>query len=287
MKISKTLILAGWALATCAFGTSSVFAAEAGQASQEKATRETQESKWYVQGLLGQAYSSDQELTIRMGGPVVLSGNAAYGHGPAWSIAVGKQWLGSKKKDANDDANKQASERCPQTDHELSEVEPKRLSPKDDDCLPWRAEVEIWNGSAKRESITVGALNVKPGDTVRATAVFFNGAVRLVESDELKANLLPTWRAWLGAGLGYARISNPSASILSGCNCLAAVSDSGLAAQIKLMIERQVSDNTQLVFQLGHIWLPKVTTANDLFPQTQWQGRNVNQAMLGLRHSFQ
>lgn len=286
MKISKTSILAGWVMATCAVGASSVFAADADKAVQEKPTRETQESKWYVQGLVGQAYSSDQDVSIRLGGPVVLNGTATYGNGPAFSIAVGKQWLGSKKRDENDAADKPATERCPQADHEVSEAEPKRRSAKDDDCLPWRSEVEIWNGSAKRESITVGALNVKPGDTVHATAFFFNGAFRLLESDELKANLLPTWRTWLAAGVGYARINTPSATLISGCNCLAAVNDSGLAMQLKLMVERQVSDSTLLVLQAGHIWLPKVQTPDAQLPQTQWQGRGVNQLMVGLRHLF-
>jgi len=274
-------------MATCAMGTSSAFAADADKATQERPTRETQESKWYVQGLLGQAYSSDQGVSIRLGGPVVLNGVVTYGSGPALSVTLGKQWLGSPKKDASDSSNKPENERCPQAQHELSEAEPKRLSAKEDDCLPWRSEVEIWNGAAKRESITVGGLNVKPADTVRATVVFLNGAFRLLESDELKANLLPTWRTWLAAGVGYARINNPSATVLSGCNCLAALNDSGLAVQLKLMVERQVSDNTLLVLQAGHIWLPKVHSSYEQFPQTQWQGRGINQLMVGLRHSFQ
>lgn len=289
MKTSKqTLILAGVVLSTAFLGASSVLAADVANAAQNKITRETQESRWSVQGLLGQADSGHQDVSVRLGGPVALNGTASYGHGPAFSMALGKQWLGARKKENNDSGDKPASERCPQSDHEQrAHAEPQRLSPQEDDCLPWRAELEFWNSTAKREAINVGSVHVKPGDTVRASVLFLNGAFRLSESEELKANLLPTWRAWLGAGVGYARISNPGASFISGCDCLAAVSDSGLAAQVKLMIERQVSDNTQFVLQLGHIWLPKISTPNGQLPQTQWQTRHVNQLMVGLRHSFQ
>jgi opacity protein-like surface antigen len=288
MKTSKqTLIVAGLALSSAFLATGSVLASDATNAAKEKVTRETQESSWYVQGLIGQAFSSNQDLTVRLGGPVALNGTASYGHGPAFSVALGKQWLGSKRKEEKDAAGKPASEKCPQADHELSNAEPKRLSPQEDDCLPWRAEVEFWSSTAKREAVNVGSLSAKPGDSVRASVVFLNGAFRLSESEELKANLLPTWRAWLGGGVGYGRVSYPGAFLSSGCDCLAAVSDSGLAAQVKFMIERQVSEKTQLVLQVGHVWLPKISTANGQFPQTQWQARHVNQLSVGLRHSFQ
>lgn len=283
MKISHTLIRAGIALAGLLLGASPSHAVDA-TASADIANRQSQETTWYVQGLLGSALSSDQGVTVHLGGPVSLQGVATYASGGVYSVAVGKQWLGSRHRDEKE--NQQTSDRCPQADHQVSDAEPRRITEKDQDCLPWRAEVEFWAGDAKRESIAIGALHVKPGDTVRTSVLFLNGAFRLTESDELKKNLLPTWRTWLAAGVGYARINNPGVTALSGCGCLAAVSDSGLALQLKLLVERQISDSALLVFQAGHIWLPKINTVAGVFPQTLWQDRGVNQLMVGLRYTF-
>ncbi|PUE37957.1 hypothetical protein B9Z46_04570 [Limnohabitans sp. Hippo4] len=264
----------------------SLFAADitAGQ-KQEIPTRESQETAWYVQGMVGQGTSGNQALTVSLGGPVKLEGVANYGAGPVYGIAIGKQWLGSPKN--NEAEQKQQSDKCPQVDHLMKEgVEPKRISEREDDCLPLRAEVEFWGAKAKRESISVGALKVTPLDTVRVNAVFLNGAFRLAESEELQENLLPTWRTWLGAGIGYANMEYPDVRAISGCNCFAALSDSGLAVQLKLMIERQLSENTQLVFQAGRVWLPSIQSPDAQMPQTQWHKRNVNQLLIGLRHSF-
>lgn len=283
MKITNTLIHTGVALAGLLLGVGSSYASDAA-APADVATRQSQETTWYVQSLWGRALSSDQGVAVHLGGPVSLQGTATYAAGGAYSLAVGKQWLGSRRQDEKD--NKQASDHCPQADHRVSDAEPRRISERDQDCLPWRAELEFWAGDAKRQSIDVGALHVKPADTVRASVLFLNGAFRLTESDELQKNLLPTWRTWLAAGVGYARINYPGVTGLSGCNCLAAVGDTGLALQLKLLVERQVSENTQLVFQAGRIWLPKISTTAGVFPQTEWQDRGVNQLMLGLRYAF-
>ena len=286
MKNFKFLFQSTVVMSMLFFGSASLFAAELTSGKkQENPSRETQENAWYVQGMIGRGASSDQALTVSLGGPVKLNGVATYGSGSVYGVAIGKQWLGSPKN--KEDAQKQQSDKCPQANHLLKEgADPKRITDREEDCLPLRAEIEFWGANSQRQSIAIGALKVAPLDTVRVNAVFLNGAFRLAESEELKENLLPTWRTWLGAGVGFANVSYPDVRALSGCNCFAALKDSGLAVQVKLMVERQLSEETQLVLQAGRVWLPSIQTPDAQIPLTQWQKRNITQLTIGLRHAF-
>lgn len=244
---------AGIALALAAV-TGAAFAAAPRLGPQEKAERERQETFWYGQAQVGQGRSGSQDVDVALGGGVNLSGQASLGAGTVYSLAVGRQWLGGERDD--------------------------------DERTPWRLEGEFWSGSAKREQVSLGALTVRPGDTVRASALFLNGAGRVWESEERgKRRFTPLWRAWLGAGVGFARVTVPDASALAPCNCLASASGSGVAFQVKLQAERQLSENAQLVLQAGRVWLPDATTGGGL-PKTTWGARSVDQLLVGVRFAF-
>ena len=86
-------------------------------------------------------------------------------------------------------------------------------------------------------------------------------------------------------GVGYANLSYPSASALSGCNCLREASGSGLAYQLKLQAERQVNENTYLFAQIGRVWLPGISTSQGT-QQTEYGRWGVNNLMVGVRWAF-
>ncbi len=254
MKTMGKWIRAGMALGVAAMA-GTAFAAAPVLTPQQKAERERQETFWYGQGLVGQGRSGSQDLDVALGGGVALQGQASLGSGTVYSLAVGRQWLGGERDD--------------------------------DERTPWRGEVEYWSGSAKREQISLGALTVRPGDTVKASVLFLNGAGRIWETEERgKRTQVPLWRAWFGGGVGFGRVSIPDASALAPCNCLASASGSGAAFQVKLMVERQLSESAQLVLQAGRVWLPEVSTSSGAFPRTTWGTRSVDQLQVGLRFAF-
>lgn len=224
----------------------------------------------YLQLAGGVAMSSSVSVNVGLGNAVSLPGNASYDRGNLWGLTVGRQFL--RKEDEKKEA--QAS----QAD------QPKEPQ-------PLRVELEYWSASTTRNTIRVAADTVHPMDKVKPTAVMLNMAMPIAESEELykaedpKRKPEPLWRTWLGAGLGYAQLSYPSASALSGCNCLREANGNGLAFQIKLQAERQVGENTYLFGQIGRVWLPAVTTTQGA-QQTEYERWGVNQLMVGLRWAF-
>jgi hypothetical protein len=213
-------------------------------------TAEPQKPSWYLQGAVGAWAPQKQSLHVDLGGPVSLTGQVQYGSDLSGAIAFGRQsWT------------------------ELKEGSP----------VPVRLEVEGWQGTGKRRSVDLGVLHVQPDDKVRANALFLNGWLRVHRGDEVDAQRQPLWNLWLGAGMGYASVKYPEASGISGCNCLRAASQNGAAWQLKLSLERQVSESTRLVAQLGQVYLPAVKTSGDLVPQTAYARLQGPTLSLGVR----
>ena len=226
----------------------------------------------YLQVMGGFVGSSSASLNANLGNGVQVPGNVQYDAGSAFSVVFGRQFYRERERDE--------SKRKPgQSSHELS---------------PWRLELEWWNASAKRREITLAARTLNPGDRVRPKVLFLNVALPIAESDErvkIKDNEKPRelgdeplWRWWLGAGVGLARTRYPGTTAVSGCDCLRATSDTGLAFQLKLIGERRVAQDIYLFGQLGAVRLPKteVTTV----PGTSFGTRGVGQVLIGLRFAF-
>lgn len=236
-------------LAACALGAG---------ATEQKKERDSREFA-YVQLAGGTAMSTSGDINIGLGSIVQVPGEARYSQGRLLGVTLGYQFL-------RGDSDKKERE-------------------------PLRAELELWNAAVTRDTIGVAAETIRPRDKVKPRVLFANVAIPIGQSEELfrpedpKLKPEPQWRTWLGAGLGLADLSYPSASALSGCNCLRQASGSGLAFQLKLQAERQVGDNTYLFAQVGRVWLPSVSTTQGV--QTTEYGRwGVNNLAVGVRWSF-
>ena len=213
-------------------------------------TVEQQNPSWYLQGAVGVWSPQKQSMHVDLGGPVSLTGQVQYGSDLSGALAFGRQsWMEFKEGSA----------------------------------VPVRIEVEAWQSSGKRRSVDLGALHVQPDDKLRANALFLNGWLRVYRSEEIDAQRQALWNLWLGAGMGYASVKYPEAAGIAGCNCLRAASQNGGAWQLKLSLERQVSESTRLVAQWGQVYLPAVKTSGDLVPQTAYARLQGPTFSLGLR----
>lgn len=229
----------------------------------------------YLQLGGGMGLSSSANVNIGLGSGVQLPGTASYDKGTLWNVTLGRQFLR--------DENEQDKQKRLQAG--------KPADPKEIERQPMRVEIELWSASVTRNTIAVAAEIVHPQDKIKPSALFVNVAVPIGQSEELytpedpKRLPEPLWRTWLGAGLGYANLSYPSASAISGCNCLREASGNGLAYQLKLQFERQVNENTYLFAQLGRVWLPGITTAQGT-QQTEYGRWGINNLMVGVRWAF-
>ena len=229
----------------------------------------------YVQLAGGMALSSSANVNIGLGSGVQLPGQAYYDRGNLWNITLGRQFLREE-----DEEQKQKRLQAGAT-----------TNPQQDERQPMRIELELWNASVKRNTIAVAAQIVRPNDNIKPTALFVNAAIPIAQSDELytpedpKRLPEPLWRTWLGAGVGFAKLSYPGASAISGCNCLREASGNGLTFQVKLQAERQVNENTYLFAQLGRVWLPAVNTTQGA-QHTEYGRWGINNLAIGVRWAF-
>lgn len=211
------------------------------------------ENFWYVQGSLGAVKESHSDVSAKLSDFVQVSGASFFERGKTGSLVFGRQSF-------NEDGWVR--------DH------------------PARFELEAWYGSAKRSTVRLGVLSAAPNDTVKARALMFNFLGRIADSDEKTKNLLPVWRTWFGAGIGYGKVNYPSAT-LSGCNCLrAADSDAEMVVQAKLAVERYIAQDTLLVAQAARVWLPGASFGPGSYPRTQYGDWGVTTYSVGLRMGF-
>lgn len=229
----------------------------------------------YMQLAGGVAMSSSANIAVGLGSIVQLPGQAQFDKGSLWSITLGRQFL----RDENEE------------DKQKRMQVGKPADPKEIERQPMRLELELMNLSVTRNTIAVAAEVLHPRDKLNPSAVFLNVAIPIGQSDELytpedpKRLPEPLWRTWLGAGVGLANLSYPSASAISGCNCLREASGNGLAYQLKLQFERQVNENTYLFAQLGRVWLPPVGTTQGA-QHTEYGRWGINNLMVGVRWAF-
>ena len=229
----------------------------------------------YLQLSGGVGLSSSNDVAVRLGAGVQLPGQANYDQGNLWNITLGRQFL----RDEDDEKKQKRLQTGNAAGSNKDERDPMRL------------ELELWHAAVTRNTISVAAETVRPQDKVKPNALFVNAAIPIGQSDELYASQdpkrppEPLWRTWLGAGVGYANLSYPSASALSGCNCLREASGNGLAYQLKLQFERQMGDNTYLFAQLGRVWLPSVSTTQGT-QQTEYGRWGINHLGVGVRWAF-
>lgn len=181
---------------------------------------------------------------VAMGGPVLLHGRTELSAGPAWSLALGREY---------------------------------RREREDQQYRHTRYELEYWQGSVRRDSVSVSSIRLSPHDTLDARALMVNALLRVGATDNTR------W--WAGAGLGYGQVNHPDlGGSVPGCKCLGPEKATGLAWRIKFLVERPVSADTALFLQLGHLGLPGGATAG--LPSTRYGKLGTHEVALGLRMRF-
>jgi len=220
-------------------------------------SEEQKNGHWYWQGSLHQTGATASDVTLNMGGGVLLKGPQKLNAGTGASMVLGRQFMG-----------------------EPDEAQNRRV---------WRLEAEVWSASLPRPSLTVAPLSLTPRDKLQAEALFVNAALRLGESDaRYEGTDTPVWRSWLVGGVGAAHVSVPQPrDTPTGCGCFGAASASGAAYQLKLVLERQISQNGWLAhLQLAHVWLPSISTAAASLPQTHYGRFDTGTVSIGIRKLF-
>ncbi len=139
-----------------------------------------------------------------------------------------------------------------------------------------RVEAELFGGSIHRSGVDFGARHADLDDTVQLRALFFNGLLGLKDTRHTR------W--WLGAGAGYASTRFPDASSATPCGCMKAVHNNGVAFQVKLQGERQISTSAALFLEAGYMRLPGGRT--NIIPTVEYSDLNLTNISLGLRTYF-
>jgi hypothetical protein len=232
----------------------------------------------YAQLGAGWALKSQASLTADLGRGVSVSGRTQYGAGPAFSGVLGWQFYRDRDEDGVTRAPKGSRE------------------DEQDEAKPVRVELELWTAQLKRQQIQLGTVRATPQDAVRPQVVFLNVALPIAQSDEhvtLDADEKPRergneplWRWWLGAGIGYASLSYQSATGQTGCDCLRATDGKGLAWQLKLMGERRVREDTYAFGEIGHVWLPSITSKGASAGSAEHGRWGTTHVQVGLRWAF-
>ena len=181
---------------------------------------------------------------VAMGGPVVLHGRTELASGQGWGLALGREY---------------------------------RRERDDQTFRHTRYELEYWRGSVRRDSLSVSSIHLLPHDQLDAQALTVNALLRVGTTENTR------W--WAGAGLGYGQVKYPDLSgSVPGCKCLGPADASGLAWRVKFLVERQVSADSALFLQLGHLGLPGGATPG--VPSTRYGKLGANEVAVGLRVRF-
>ena len=189
---------------------------------------------------------------IAMGGPVVVHGTSTFGHSNAMGFLLGKEF----RQEPDEEKRKQ---------NEQEEIRFTRL------------EFEYWTGAVKQTGMQVGLANLSLNDKLSAQALLINGLIRIGSTENTR------W--WAGAGLGWGSIEHPShLGAVQGCQCLGPAKASGSTWRIKLVAERQLSEDSALYLHVGHLQLPGVANAG--MPSTQYGKVGLTDIGFGFRQRF-
>lgn len=201
----------------------------------------------YANITLGQSVAvAGGDARVDFGSGVSAAGTIAYDNGAAGSLAFGREFI-SENKDDNE--------------------EPKH----------YRLEGELWAGRVQRASMVVNDTPVTRRDAINAQALFVNGLVRFFNGEH--------YRGWLGAGIGWGRVSVPSAQdAFEGCNCFGEKIVTGLAYRVKLQVQRDLTESTKLFAEVGYIRLPAGSTGSS--PSTHYGALGVTAVGIGLEKRF-
>lgn len=192
-------------------------------------------------------------LDVALGPTVQVAGRTVLSTGQAVRVAVGRQFA------RTDDQGRAA--------------------------WPWRLELEFWQHSADRESVSVGLLQLPRQDALKHSAVMLNVLVPLAQSEAKGAEGQPDWRAWVGLGFGQRQTQVPDASS-SSCACLPARSDSGAIGQVKLQMERRLGESAFVQFHMTGLRINGFSTEAGRFPQTRYGDQSIGEYGLAVRWVF-
>jgi hypothetical protein len=180
--------------------------------------------------------------------PIILAGRTETDGQPHVNLTIGRQWHAE-----------------PTTE----DPEPRR----------WRLEAQWWMTQLQRNRFQTGQLNVGLNDKIDISGIYANGLTRLWRGEKSQ------W--WVGAGIGYARVSLPDASAASpGCGCLNAASGNGASWRITTSIERALSESTSIYGAATATRLPTVRSSSSALPIVETRIPTLGEIGIGLRFIF-
>lgn len=143
----------------------------------------------------------------------------------------------------------------------------------------WRLEAQWWMTQLQRNRFQTGQLNVELNDKIDISGLYANGLTRIWRGEKSQ------W--WVGAGIGYARVSLPDASGNSAsCGCLTAATGNGASWRIITSIERTLSDSTSIYGAATATRLPNVRSGSSVLPIVETKIPTVGEIGVGLRFIF-
>lgn len=195
--------------------------------------------------------SSDLSHQIRLssGTPAItLAGVTSMDRGRGYNLTLGRQW--------HDDPTTQ-------------DPDPRR----------WRFEAQWWTMNLPRQRFQTGQLNVGLQDDVGISGLYAQAHTRLWRGE--------TTQWWVGAGLGYARVSMPDASSTSpGCGCLGAASGNGASWRLMTTLERSLSESSSVYGTIVHTRVPSAKSNSSSAPFVDTTIPGILELGVGLRITF-
>lgn len=210
-------------------------------------------SAWSFEVGAGMGRAGTVPLEIRLGGPVALAGVTEMEAGQSLRATLGRQF--------------------------------EREQSSDDKPWPWRLELEGWQHRGDRRSIRIGQRLFNPGDTVDRTALMVNALLGVYSSEARNALGHPDWRLWLGVGAGWGTTKQADASTAS-CPCLPARSDNGTVTQIKVQLERRLSENAFFQLRAASVRVPGAESDASRSPITHYGAQALGEVGVSLRWAW-
>lgn len=180
--------------------------------------------------------------------PIILAGRTETDGQPHINLTLGRQW---------------------HAEPTAEDPEPRR----------WRLEAQWSMTQLQRNRFQTGQLNVGLNDKIDISGLYANALTRIWRGEKSQ------W--WVGAGIGYARVSLPNASGTSpGCGCLDAATGNGASWRVITSIERALSESTSIYGAATATRLPNVRSGSSALPIVETKIPTVGEIGIGLRFTF-
>lgn len=141
----------------------------------------------------------------------------------------------------------------------------------------FRIEAEFQQFYARSSAATIGRIDAQVSNSMAVNAGFVNAYYLWWFSESFKA--------FLGAGIGFAGVQSPTLTLTRGCRCSVDSDGSGLAWQLRVGLEYNLTDDARLFAQYSRVGLPAASGSASL-PRLDYSNLQLSTAMIGVRWAF-